>query len=134
MQALTDSGVFWVMLFMAIIVLYLLPTLIGAVRGVDGLTLVFLVNLIGAPAAIGWLGCNDPRVRPASPSPCAAAAPVPRADGVRAHHRPAAWHVGAELGREHGGGIRRRESATAPLATGPLRHTSPQPRMVSRAV
>ena len=31
-------------------VLFFLPTLIGLIRRVDGLTLVFLVNLIGAPS------------------------------------------------------------------------------------
>jgi hypothetical protein len=35
-------------------VLFLLPTLVGAIRGVDKLALVFLVNLIGAPTLIGW--------------------------------------------------------------------------------
>ena len=33
----------------------MLPTLIGIVRGVDRLALVFLVNLIGAPTGIGWI-------------------------------------------------------------------------------
>ena len=36
------------------VVLYLLPTLAGLIRGVDGLALVFLVNLIGGTALIGW--------------------------------------------------------------------------------
>jgi hypothetical protein len=31
-----------------LVVVYMLPTLIGIVRGVDRLALVFLVNLIGA--------------------------------------------------------------------------------------
>jgi Superinfection immunity protein len=34
---------------------YLLPTLVGVIRGVDNLALVFLVNLIGAPTGVGWL-------------------------------------------------------------------------------
>jgi hypothetical protein len=46
--------VFWVLVFMAVAVAYLLPTLVGLIRGVDKLALVFLVNLIGAPALIGW--------------------------------------------------------------------------------
>jgi uncharacterized integral membrane protein len=56
MQALADSYAFWVVIFAALIVVYLLPTLIGAIRHVDRLPLVFLVNLIGAPTGIGWLG------------------------------------------------------------------------------
>lgn len=54
MRFLADSGVLWVLLFSAIAVIYFLPTLIGLIRGVDKLALVFLVNLIGAPAFIGW--------------------------------------------------------------------------------
>ena len=93
MQALTDSGVFWVMLFMAINVLYLLPTLIGAIRGVDGLALVSLVNLIGAPAAIGWLGAmilafGPRRLSPAPPLP---PYPEPTAYGHITGQRPGTW-------------------------------------------
>jgi hypothetical protein len=54
MRGLADSGAFWVMLIALAVVLYLLPTLIGLVRRVDGLALVFLVNLIGGTALIGW--------------------------------------------------------------------------------
>jgi len=54
MQALADSAVFWILLFGVLVILYLLPTLIGLIRGVDALALVFLVNLIGAPTGIGW--------------------------------------------------------------------------------
>jgi hypothetical protein len=38
-----------------LVVVFLLPTLIGMIRGVDRLALVFLVNLIGAPTGIGWV-------------------------------------------------------------------------------
>lgn len=55
MQAMTDSYAFWVVLLALVAVLYLLPTLIGLLRGVDKLALVFLVNLIGTPTGIGWL-------------------------------------------------------------------------------
>jgi hypothetical protein len=34
---------------------YLLPTIIGAIRRVDRLALVFLVNLIGGTTGVGWL-------------------------------------------------------------------------------
>jgi hypothetical protein len=54
MQALANSYVFWIFVFVFLVVVYLLPTLIGIVRGVDRLALVFLVNLIGAPTGIGW--------------------------------------------------------------------------------
>ena len=54
MHQLADSSVFWVAAIVALAVLYMLPTLIGLIRGVDRLALVFLVNLIGAPLLIGW--------------------------------------------------------------------------------
>ena len=54
MRALADSAAFWVLLVVVLVVIYLLPTLIGAIRGVEALALVFLVNLIGAPTVIGW--------------------------------------------------------------------------------
>lgn len=54
MQAFANSGVFWILLFLVLAVVYLLPTIVGLVRGVDRLALVFLVNLIGAPTGIGW--------------------------------------------------------------------------------
>jgi hypothetical protein len=54
-QALANSGVLWILVFTALPVLYLLPTLVGAIRRVDGLALVFLVNLIGAPTGVGWV-------------------------------------------------------------------------------
>ena len=71
MQALADSGVLWILAFAGLPVLYLLPTLVGAVRQVDGLALVFLVNLIGAPTGVGWLAAmilaSGPRRLPAPP-------------------------------------------------------------------
>jgi fucose permease len=54
MGALADNGAFWIVLIALAAVLYLLPTLVGLIRGVDGLALVFLVNLIGGTALIGW--------------------------------------------------------------------------------
>jgi hypothetical protein len=71
MQALADSGVLWILVFTALGVVYLLPTLVGAIRRVDGLALVFLVNLIGAPTGVGWLGAMimafGPRRLPSPP-------------------------------------------------------------------
>jgi hypothetical protein len=54
MQNLANSYAFWIFVFMALAVVYMLPTLIGMIRGVDRLALVFLVNLIGAPSGVGW--------------------------------------------------------------------------------
>ena len=55
MQGLANSYAFWILLFLVLAVVYLLPTLIGLIRGVDRMALVFLVNLIGAPTGIGWV-------------------------------------------------------------------------------
>jgi hypothetical protein len=69
MRDLANGYAFWIFVFMALAVIYLLPTLIGVLRHVDRLALVFLVNLIGAPTVIGWfaamiLACGPRRVRP----------------------------------------------------------------------
>ena len=53
-QEMANSGVLWILLCAVLVVLYFLPTLIGLIRGVDRLPLVFLINLIGSPAFIGW--------------------------------------------------------------------------------
>lgn len=54
MSALTSSAAFWMFLILLLVVLYLLPTLIALIRGTDNLALIFLINLIGTPALIGW--------------------------------------------------------------------------------
>ena len=93
MQALADSGVSWVLLFVAIIVVYMLPTLIGLLRGVDGLALVFLVNLIGAPAGIGWLGAMILAFgpRPLPPPPPLPPYPWPTTYGHIEGQAPGPW-------------------------------------------
>jgi hypothetical protein len=54
-HALADNAAFWPLAILALILIYLLPTLIGLIRRVDALALVFLVNLIAAPTGIGWI-------------------------------------------------------------------------------
>jgi hypothetical protein len=71
MGALANSGALWVLAFLALSLIYLLPTLVGLIRRVDRLALVFLVNMIGGLTGIGWLGAMilafGPRRRPATP-------------------------------------------------------------------
>ena len=55
MQAFADSGLLLILGLTVLPLLYMLPTLVGAIRRVDGLALVCLVNLIGAPTGVGWL-------------------------------------------------------------------------------
>ncbi len=67
MDALAHSSVFWVALIAGLLVLYILPSLIGAIRKVEGLGWLVVVNLI--PTGIGWLAamvlaCMLPRRQP----------------------------------------------------------------------
>jgi Superinfection immunity protein len=87
MQGLANSYAFWIFVFAAIAVVYLLPTLIGIIRGVDRLTLVFLVNLIGAPTGIGWVAAMilafGSRRPLAGPTPAPRSAAMPGLPGAR---------------------------------------------------
>jgi hypothetical protein len=55
MDALANSGALWILIFLALAIVFLLPTLVGIIRRVDRLALVILVNLIGGLTGIGWL-------------------------------------------------------------------------------
>jgi Superinfection immunity protein len=90
MQALANSGAFWVLLMLVLCVIYLLPTIIAVIRGVDQLALVFLVNLIGGLAVVGWpaamiLAFGPRRLPPEPPPPWPA---CPRGDPWRG---PGGW-------------------------------------------
>ena len=86
MSALTSSAAFWMFLILLLAVFYLLPTLIALIRGTDNLALIFLINLIGTPALIGWPAAMilafGPRRLPPQPAwqqlPRAAVPPEPR--------------------------------------------------------
>ena len=73
MLRLTDSPAFWILLIVVLVPVFMLPTLVGLIRGVDALALVFLVNLIGAPLMIGWPAAMilafGPKRSPARPAP-----------------------------------------------------------------
>lgn len=53
MNALAHSPLFWGALIAGLLVLYVLPSVIGAIRNVEGLGWLIVVNLI--PTGIGWL-------------------------------------------------------------------------------
>ena len=53
MNALAQSSVFWVALIAGLLVLYILPSLIGAIRKVEGLGWLVVINLL--PTGVGWL-------------------------------------------------------------------------------
>jgi hypothetical protein len=50
---LASSPGFWGVLIVGLLVLYILPSLIGVVRRVEGLGWLIVVNLI--PTGVGWL-------------------------------------------------------------------------------
>ena len=72
MNALADSPGLWGVLIVGLVVLYILPSLIGAVRRVEGLGWLIVVNLI--PTGVGWLAaivlaCMLPRRDPRTAYP-----------------------------------------------------------------
>ncbi|MEW9533619.1 superinfection immunity protein [Microbispora sp. NPDC049125] len=54
MDALAHSYLFWIGLILLLVVVYLLPTLIGLVRGVDNFLLLIAFNFFGGLTCIGW--------------------------------------------------------------------------------
>jgi Superinfection immunity protein len=52
MNALADSYVFWIALILGLLGLYILPSVIAAVRGVEGLGWIIVINLL--PSGVGW--------------------------------------------------------------------------------
>jgi hypothetical protein len=83
MNALANSPVFWVALITGLLVLYILPSLIGAIRRVEGLGWVIVVNLI--PTGIGWLAAMVLAIMLPRQEPPMAYPPVyyPQAPGQR---------------------------------------------------
>jgi Superinfection immunity protein len=53
MNALAQNPLFWGAIIAGLLVLYVLPSVIGANRNVEGLGWLIVVNLI--PTGIGWL-------------------------------------------------------------------------------
>ena len=53
MSTLANSPLFWGGLITGLLALYILPTVIGAIRHVEGLGWLVVINLI--PTGVGWL-------------------------------------------------------------------------------
>ena len=53
MNALAHSYLFWIFLIFGLPGLYILPSVIAAIRGVEGLGWIIVINLL--PAGAGWL-------------------------------------------------------------------------------
>lgn len=88
MSALTSSAAFWMLLILLLVVLYLLPTLIALIRDTDHLALIFLINLIGTPALIGWPAAMILALGPRRLPPQPAWPPPPYASAPTVPHRP----------------------------------------------
>jgi len=72
MNALAHSYIFWIALIFGLLALYILPTVIAIVRGVEGLGWIIVINLL--PTGIGWLAAligalTLPRREPPGPPP-----------------------------------------------------------------
>jgi hypothetical protein len=71
MPTLAGSPAFWIVLFAVLVTVFLLPTLIGLIRGTEAIALVFLFNVIGGLSGVGWLGAMilafGPRRLPPAP-------------------------------------------------------------------
>jgi Superinfection immunity protein len=52
MSALANSYLFWIGLIFGLLALYVLPSVIAAIRKVEGLGWVIVINLV--PTGIGW--------------------------------------------------------------------------------
>ena len=65
---IADSPLFWLAIIGGLAALYLLPVVIGAIRHVEGLGWIIVVNLLpmGWPAAL-LLACMMPRRDPPEP-------------------------------------------------------------------
>lgn len=52
MNALAHSYLFWIALILALLGLYILPSVIAIIRGVEGLGWIIVINLL--PTGVGW--------------------------------------------------------------------------------
>ena len=53
MNVLTHNYFFWIFLIFGLLGLYILPTVIAAIRNVEGLGWIIVINLL--PTGVGWL-------------------------------------------------------------------------------
>jgi nitric oxide reductase large subunit len=100
MNALAHSYLFWIALIFVLLGLYILPSVIAAIRGVEGLGWIIVINLL--PTGVGWFAAligaltlprREPRPTP-SPSVYGAQAYPPSAYTPAHHAWPDSWHQG----------------------------------------
>ncbi len=54
MLDVVESYAFWILLILVLIAAYILPSVIGVLRGVESLGLLIALNLLGGLTCIGW--------------------------------------------------------------------------------
>jgi hypothetical protein len=91
LNTLTNSYLFWIALIYGLLTLYILPSLIAAVRRAEGLGWIIVINLLSS--GVGWpaallLAITQPTRYPApAPAPGPVWPPAQRPE----HHRPSAF-------------------------------------------
>jgi len=89
MNALAHSYLFWAALIVVLLALYILPSVIAAIRGVPGLGWIILINLL--PTGIGWLAA------------LIAAVALPRRQHPAAQHPPQRLAASSPISEPHTG-------------------------------
>ncbi|WP_066946701.1 superinfection immunity protein [Microtetraspora fusca] len=51
---MVESYAFWILLILVLVAVYIMPSVIGVLRGVDSLGLLIALNLLGGLTCIGW--------------------------------------------------------------------------------
>ena len=83
MNAMAHSYFFWIVLIFGLLGLYILPSVIAAIRGVEGLGWIIVINLL--PTGVGWLAA------------LIAALMLPRREPVAQVHQPSAFPGDARM-------------------------------------
>jgi hypothetical protein len=66
-NALAHSYLFWVLVILGLLAVYILPSVIAAIRGVPGLGWIILINIL--PTGVGWLAALIAAIALPSSSP-----------------------------------------------------------------
>jgi len=97
MNALAHSYLFWIALIFVLLGLYILPSVIAAIRNVEGLGWIIVINLL--PTGVGWFAAligalTLPRREASSvPSPVHGRQAYPPATYTTTRHAwPESWH------------------------------------------
>ncbi|WP_433214849.1 superinfection immunity protein [Microtetraspora malaysiensis] len=51
---MVESYAFWILLILVLVAVYIMPSVVGILRGVESLGLLIALNLLGGLTCIGW--------------------------------------------------------------------------------